>query len=106
MRKIILKICENPKCKKEFETCYKKTKYCKHKCYVKHKKAIGIYPGSFKKGTISINTIKEGSVVIRKDMHSPNRSLRNYIKIGKYKFIRNDKYVWEQKHGKIQKGLM
>ena len=92
--------CRNLKCAKDFKSRKLKKKFCSNICYLQHRLdnpedyKNGRFQKRIKIGDLKIctETIKNGST----------RSLR-FINIGDgndgIKYVRNDKYVWEQANG-------
>lgn len=56
----------------------------------------------FKKGNLPHNTLYDGAIVTRNDKSGHKYK---YIRISKGKWEALHRYVWEQKHGKIQDGF-
>lgn len=108
------KICKNEKCGKEFIHGGTNRKFCSKKCNVDYNRRHNILPkASFKKGddpwnkgTTGLmptpkNKLEIGAFSIRR---TGRKKLQfRFIKNEEGKWIRNDRYVLEQKYGPIPK---
>ncbi|MEK6828830.1 MAG: sigma-70 family RNA polymerase sigma factor [Nanoarchaeota archaeon] len=104
--------CQNSKCAKDFKSRQLVKKFCCHGCYIQHKlDNPSLYSeGKFKEGQASWNKGKKftkiGDFMIRKEtLKSGNVKSLRFINVGDgnggIKYIRNDRYVWEQVNGPI-----
>lgn len=109
--------CHNSKCSRDFKTDKKDKKFCCNDCYIQHKvDNPELYTnGRFKEGHNSWNKGKKitkiGDFMIRKEtLKTGNVKSLRFINVGDgndgIKYIRNDRYVWEQANGPIPKNYV
>jgi RNA polymerase sigma-70 factor (ECF subfamily) len=112
--------CQNSKCNKELVNSKggRDKKFCSQDCYKQHKKdnPRSYSKGRFKKGEASWNKGRRftemGSFMIRKTtLKSGNEKKLRFVSVGyndngSIKYVRNDKYVWENSNGPMEKGYV
>ena len=109
--------CQHLKCGKDFKTEKKDKKFCSNDCYINDRKENPekYLNGTFKKGSSPWNLGKGFSKIGRttiksKKLVSGGKKNLRFINVGdengRAKYIRNDKFVWEQANGPIPDGFV
>jgi RNA polymerase sigma-70 factor (ECF subfamily) len=107
--------CHNESCKKDFKSRKSEKKFCSNPCYLEHRKnnPEEYNKGTFKKGQNPWNKGKKltkiGDTMIRtKTLKDGNKKRLRFVNVGDssggIRYIRNDRYVWENFYGPVPVG--